>query len=201
MSLRELYKQYAPAIAYIAVCDKKGDQSIGSAFHVGEGVFVTARHVVENREILEVATTARAQLIAKAEANDEPKPLHEENPLVGFDFVEPSVVQVAEGPFYHADKSVDVAVFRVHGLDPRTPHVPLGTALEIDLEDDSFVLTEAVVLGYPPIPNTNIPRLVAVRAEVNAVVDTRHTSHTHFVVSGMARGGFSGIWLRSWPGN
>src|SRR5258705_13992409 len=35
----------------------KGDESIGSAFQVGEGVFVTARHVVENVVIREIRST------------------------------------------------------------------------------------------------------------------------------------------------
>jgi hypothetical protein len=34
-----------------------GDQGIGSAFHVGEGVFVTARHVVEGMTIRELGIT------------------------------------------------------------------------------------------------------------------------------------------------
>jgi hypothetical protein len=31
---------------------------MGSAFHVGENVFITARHVVDGNEILEVLTAA-----------------------------------------------------------------------------------------------------------------------------------------------
>jgi hypothetical protein len=44
--LRELYHRYGCCMAYITV-EKDGDENIGSAFHVGDGVFVTARHVVE----------------------------------------------------------------------------------------------------------------------------------------------------------
>ena len=51
---QELFKRFAGAIAYVAVEGQDGVQGIGSAFHVGEGVFVTARHVVENLKILEV---------------------------------------------------------------------------------------------------------------------------------------------------
>jgi hypothetical protein len=42
---------------YICAEDKEVKRGIGSAFHVGEGVFVTARHVVEHKQILEVRLT------------------------------------------------------------------------------------------------------------------------------------------------
>ena len=54
---RDLFERYAPAVAYVSVRLPNGDESIGSAFHVGEGVFVTARHVVEGCTILEIANT------------------------------------------------------------------------------------------------------------------------------------------------
>ncbi len=34
--------------------DQHGNRSIGTCFHVGDGVYVTARHVVEGRRILGV---------------------------------------------------------------------------------------------------------------------------------------------------
>src|SRR5215472_13853378 len=54
---QELFKRYAPCMAYIAVTDAGAKENIGTAFHVGEGVFVTARHVVENAIINEVKAT------------------------------------------------------------------------------------------------------------------------------------------------
>ena len=42
-------------MAYVAAQAADGSFRRGSAFHVGEGVFVTARHVVENLRIIEVA--------------------------------------------------------------------------------------------------------------------------------------------------
>src|SRR5258707_11268687 len=47
-------------------------------------------------------------------------------------------------------------------------------------------------MGYPRIPLANKPVLVASRAEVNAVVDQIIGPHPRFLVSTMARGGFSG---------
>lgn len=40
-------------MAYVAV-EKDGEPGIGSAFHVGDGIFVTARHVVEGAIIREM---------------------------------------------------------------------------------------------------------------------------------------------------
>jgi hypothetical protein len=54
------------------------------------------------------------------------------------------------------------------------------------------MLSEAIVLGYPPIPYTLRPELVAVRAEVNAVVEPRDAPKVHFIISAIPRGGFSG---------
>jgi hypothetical protein len=54
---RELYAQNASAMAYIEIEDKNHEKGIGSAFHVGDGVFVTSRHVVENKKITEVKIT------------------------------------------------------------------------------------------------------------------------------------------------
>jgi hypothetical protein len=38
-------------MAYVVVVKPDGSEAIGSAFHVGEGVFVTARHIVEGRQM------------------------------------------------------------------------------------------------------------------------------------------------------
>jgi hypothetical protein len=47
-------------------------------------------------------------------------------------------------------------------------------------------------MGYPPVPFTTEPFLVASLGEINALVTLRDRRHVHFVVSSMARGGFSG---------
>ncbi len=53
----DLFVKYGPAMVYVAVKSADGLESIGPAFHVGEGAFVTARHVVEAKTILRIATT------------------------------------------------------------------------------------------------------------------------------------------------
>lgn len=190
---RSLYQQYAAAMAYVAVEYPNGDQGIGSAVHVGEGVFVTARHVVEGNKILEVAATARtyvrlggeeaAAALTTVVYGEERYPAH---------LVDNGVMEINEGPFYHPADSVDLAVFKVRHIDAKTPAVPLGDHLDDWLGSDDFVLSEAIVLGYPPIPLTTGPVLVGARAEVGAMVDRLDAPHPHFILSTMPRGGFSG---------
>ena len=51
---REQFKKYRGAVGFMETLNAAGDLQGGTCFHVGEGVFVTARHVVENHTISEV---------------------------------------------------------------------------------------------------------------------------------------------------
>ena len=53
-------------------------------------------------------------------------------------------------------------------VDPHTPVIKLGTNLDNFLDRSELVLTEAIVLGYPPIPLASETILIGARAEVNA---------------------------------
>lgn len=189
----EIFERYEAAMAYIAVENAKGDQGIGTAFHVGEGVFVTAWHVVENSTILEVATTNDAYIpLTGEEAARALVTVHRGDNVQPSYWVQAAQLRISRGPFLHSDSQVDIAVFTVEGLDDRAPFVPLGSHLDDWIGRSEFVLTEAVVLGYPPVPLTTEPILIGARAEVNAQVDLRHSPHVHFILSTMPRGGFSG---------
>lgn len=183
-SPRELYDRYAAAVAYVDVRLPTGDRSMGTAFHVGEGVFVTARHVVENVEIEAIATT-----VDRYEPNQSGL-----TRIAGregrFDQVPAAEGRLTRGPFFHPDDSIDVAAFVVEGIN--CPSIPLGGHLDDWIDDDAFLLAEVLVLGYPPIPLSGRPVLLASRGEVNAVIDKYTGGHPHFIVSAMARGGFSG---------
>jgi Trypsin-like peptidase domain len=183
-------------MAYIAVKNSEGDESIGSAFHVGEGVFVTARHVVDGFTIVDVKPTHEIR-----------RPLREVIPEYTDEAIKAikdtlgqaptwpvfqSSLGITKGPFFHSDEEIDIAVFATEGLHPETPHVPLGSHLDDWVARTNFVLSEVLVLGYPPIPLTRGPFLIASRAEVNAVVTVTLSSKINFVVSAMPRGGFSG---------
>jgi S1-C subfamily serine protease len=165
-SLKDLYDQYRRAVAAVCVVDTEKTHSIGTAFHVGDGVFVTARHVVADKRIEEVFVDRY------------------NNPLV---------LRVRDEPLFHEDGNVDVAIFVVEPPPEALPALPLGTNWDDVINDDDFVLSKALMLGYPPIPLSDRAQLVAVSAEVNAVVDLRRPhKHVHYVLSATARGGFSG---------
>lgn len=190
---RKIFDEFAGALAYVAVEHPDGTQGIGSAFHVGEGIFVTARHVVENVRIREVSTTETTYVDVDPNTaghgstvivtGSQERPVH---------VVRPQRLELEFGPFFHPNPGVDVAAFKVKSFDRRLPWVPLGSHLDDWLGSNDFVMVEAVVLGYPPIPLTNEPKLVAARAEINALVDLRGVDHVHFILSAMPRGGFSG---------
>src|SRR5690606_19671552 len=56
-TVRSLYEECRPAVAYVEVYDSRTDtRGIGTAFHVGGGVFVTARHVIEGKRITRLGT-------------------------------------------------------------------------------------------------------------------------------------------------
>ncbi|MFC9127830.1 trypsin-like peptidase domain-containing protein [Streptomyces sp. NPDC057099] len=190
---REVFKSYAAALAYVEVESPTGDLSIGTAFHVGEGVFVTARHVVEGKKVVEVGSTESVHIpLTGAEAVNATTFLYVNDERMAVHWVRNGVMRIESGPYLHSDERVDVAVFKVHAIDPRTPVIPLGSHLDDWLGGSDFVLTEAVILGYPPIPMTTTPALVGARAEISAQVDLYETPYVHFVLSATARGGFSG---------
>jgi len=45
---RTLFDRFAPGVAYVDVEDSAGDRQIGTCFHIGENVFITARHSLAN---------------------------------------------------------------------------------------------------------------------------------------------------------
>lgn len=170
------YRYFSPCIIGIATVDRSGGHAIGAAFHIGDGYLVTARHVVEDRRIVNVVTHGAT---------------------ISID----SIV-----PIYPADPSIDLAILRSDfsldaymrqrywGRDDveKIDHLVLGGHLD-DWVDDGLVLLPIVVFGFPPIPLSAEPILVAVRGEINAVVDPYVGSpHPLFIVSPLARGGFSG---------
>ena len=90
---------------------------------------------------------------------------------------------------YHPDEMLDVAAFRCKGL--HAPEIPLDAQADV-LAENEFLLEDVTVFGYPPIPFAKAPYLVCLPACVSAVIDHYSVKRRHFVISGMARGGFSG---------
>jgi Trypsin-like peptidase domain len=174
-AFQEANVRAAGAVAFIAIIDAKGDEGIGSAFHIGDGIFVSARHVIDGVTIKEIATTKSAHLSEEA----------------GGKSVPPRRLEIVDGPYFGAD-GLDVAVFRVDlGATP-LPAIAVSQHTDYALGENDLVLSDILVVGYPPIPFTTVPSQVVTLGQINAVVRVRHSPVLHFIASAMARGGFSG---------
>lgn len=181
--IQERYGKAAGAVAFVAVSDPEtGGESIGTAFHIGNGIFVTARHVVEGKTISEIATTKHSRNLIGSYVPREDK----------LSFSMPRRLTLIDGPKYPVDKSVDLAFFKVDVSGTELPHLVMASLDEHYIDDNTCLLERVLIIGYPPIPLTTMPVQLAAAAEVNAVTNLRVSKHTHFIVSAMARGGYSG---------
>lgn len=172
--LQETYLRAAAAVAVVSVI-KDGDEHNGSAFHIGDGIFLTARHVVDGVEIKEVASTKSVHLSEEA----------------GGKYYPPRRFDIIAGPDF-ATNDLDVAVFRVDLGDAPLPRISVSDHTDFSFKEEDVILSDVLIIGYPPIHNTNVPSQVVARGQINAVVRLRHSPALHFIASAMARGGFSG---------
>ncbi|WP_254618009.1 S1 family peptidase [Vibrio metschnikovii] len=188
MNLQRLYHESRGSIAYVTVESSEGLESIGTAFHIGQGYFVTARHVVNNNKIREVAITQPHRKIMDHHA----PPLSEDE--------RPRTLKVYSDPVLAENEVDDVAVFRVEQYEG-LPSIKLSSIHDMHQSEDLALLLNVLCIGYPPIPLTVHPFQVAVAATVNALINIRGSKHLSYVVSAIARGGFSGGPIISDDGN
>jgi len=175
---RTQFSRYSGAVAFVETEDAKGDKHIGSCFHVGDGVFVTARHVVDGMKVTTIGFDHDGVSDHLLSTTYPDKQTH-------------GLVSMTDGPKFHADSQVDVACFKIAPY-PEV-YIPLGGHFDEYLTQYELVLYRTLVLGYPPIPLANKPALVASAGEVNALIEPYGgCRHPHFLVSTIARGGFSG---------
>ncbi|WP_409054571.1 serine protease [Variovorax sp. GrIS 2.14] len=175
---KNTFLKYRGCVGFIASEAPDGTAAVGSCFHVGDGVFVTARHVVEGRKIIEVGfddDITSYSLLAN--------PKHWGPKLHGS-------VTIGRGPLFHDDPRVDLACFVAEPFPKEW--IPLGGHLDEYLGQFELVLYRTLVLGHPPIQMSRRPILVASLGEINALAELYSVPHPHFIVSCMARGGFSG---------
>jgi S1-C subfamily serine protease len=176
------------AVLYVAVTGEEGENGVGSCFHLGEGLFVTARHVVEGKQVQQIG---RHDLSLKT-AHDGGKTTTHGS------FLYKGRTDVT----YHPDERVDVALIQLtEDVRPKFPPRNIHPLLILDNSRDTLtegeILGEEVfVLGYPPIPFNGDPdgnpNIVLLRGEIASVFFHRYAKRRHYVISGMARGGFSG---------
>lgn len=182
-SLLDVYIQAAGAIAFVSVVDRQtGNMGIGTAFHVGKGIFVTAKHVIEGKDFVEVATTKRAiKKVFRGKIKE-----------TSASYSSPKKFEVIDGPYLATNEKSDIALFQVNLNGEDLPKLQLDALTNYFIDDNTYLLEDVLVIGYPPIPCSNFPIQVATKATVNAVVDVRQSEAPHFIVSALARGGFSG---------
>lgn len=179
------------ACAAVVVRLPSGDEGIGTAFHVGEGVYLTARHIVEGNEILAISPHTDGYLF-RDELLVEVATLESLRGQIPIWYLHHQDPRVERGPFYHPKAEIDVAAIVVGGLDPNTPYMPLGHHYDDWIIDRDWLLTTGTAIGYPPVPTSYNPVQIVATVEVNGVIDTYRDRHVRFVVSGPPRGGFSG---------
>ncbi|WP_421280871.1 S1 family peptidase [Aeromonas taiwanensis] len=177
--MKNIYHQCRRSIAYVTVQASDGTESIGTAFHIGQGYFITAKHVVYKNRIIEVGIT---QPHSKS-IEYHPVPLSEDE--------RPRFLKVDLEPVFSAHEVDDVAMFRVQEHEG-LPSIKLNSVHDIHQSEDLSLLSNVLCIGYPPIPLTTHPFQVAVDATVSALITIRGCSYLSYVVSATARGGFSG---------
>lgn len=171
---KQQFGYYQKSVVYLEVENKDKEIGIGTAFHVGNGIFVTARHVIEGKNINEIATDTGYDSLRRH-------------------FGEPAKdeYRIVQGPYYHPDNKVDLACFLANKVPEN--YLPLGAHLDCFLGPHELLLNRTLVLGFPPVPISARPHLLACFGEINGLIEIYMGSmHPSFVVSTTARGGFSG---------
>lgn len=174
--MMDLYRKFHVCMVRVTTELDDGTIQCGGAFHIGDGWLASARHVVTDGAITELRQHDRGVL-------------HHDQIILGADDVDLALV--------HTDFDLDHYMTRTtikgYEQDWKEDHIIIGGHLDDWISDDWMVLTEVLLMGYPPIPLAKERRLVAMRGEVNGVVDMyRGPPHPHFIISPLPRGGFSG---------
>ncbi|WP_072437641.1 MULTISPECIES: serine protease [Burkholderia] len=179
--MKMLYSTLRERVVRVTVEDSNGDTSTGTAFHIGEGYFATARHVVQGFHGVQLDHTEGLDMIQSIEILS---------------------------TYYPSDETIDVAVLKTnvrftpgHLRNYKNSHqsalhgfkgIPFGFLID-DAVSDDHILSEVLLMGYPQIPMSDRSQLVAVRGEVNASMNKYIGSNHYFhLISTVARGGFSG---------
>ena len=179
--LQQLYFKYSYCIFKIFVQDEIGDKHTGTGFHIGNGLIVTARHAVEKMKIISIEAEGPTAKI-------EIKKIHLPNNIE-------SDVAVLETNFT-PERELSLTTYhlgdkKVPAKECKASYLPIQECWD-DWVGSELVLSKCIILGYPPIPTSRDVVLVAVSADVSAIVDSYLRPHVHYILSNVPRGGFSG---------
>lgn len=175
--LLALYQTYKRTLVRITAEDGAGDLSTGTGFHIGDGWIVTARHVVENLKIHEIAAEQGADKIVVK------RQIFPANPDID--------LALLETDFELSHYMTKTTLMNMPDGFKKVDHIELGGHLD-DWLGDELYLSKVLLMGYPPVPLSIGPMLLASEGEVNGIVDKVNAPHPQFIISCMARGGFSG---------
>ena len=176
--MKKFYDLYANCIVHINVKSNAGDYLSGAGFHIGDGYLVTARHVIEDHVIESITGNrfSHANIINEIYYPSDPR-------------IDLALLKTSFSLQHYLEK---VTIINDEGQPKeKAGFIPLGGHLD-DWLGDELVLSKVLVLGYPPIPYSKEPVLVAVQGEVNAIIDKYNSPHPHFVISPIPRAEFSG---------
>ena len=166
-SLRDMYEAYENCMVRITGRNRDGALKTGSAFHIGDGYLVTARHVVADLDIHEVVNQGTREPIEVLSNH-----VSRRNSRVDLAVLEgrPSF------PLFQFEGTCSA-----NGNTVKTPgFIPLGGHLD-DWIGTEFVMSKVLVLGYPPVPQAMNPVLVAAGGYVAAVIDKCNVPHPNFL--------------------
>lgn len=176
-AFRAVYRRSAGAIGYVCVESAERGEGCGTAFHIGDGYWITARHVIEDHKILGLGTPMGNVHISEAAQQE-----------FG-ELIQPQYTSTVFAGAKHPDAKVDIALLLTPGFVPKQTIVLGGDAVPVAEE---ILLEPVLLMGFPRIPGAQdqTPALVATTGEVTAVAML--DGGAHIFVSPIARGGFSG---------
>jgi S1-C subfamily serine protease len=198
--LHELYLKYKPCIVRVTVTTEAGDLSTGTGFHIGDGLIVTARHVMRE-------TIRKRNIVGESE-------MEIDRTVESITREIDSQALTMTKSHYHPDNRVDLAVLETNFEDRpfsnelsregtsrrKSISIPIGSHFD-DWIGDQFVLKKVLVMGYPAVPRSQSTVLLATEGELNALVPSFRAPHPYYIVSSTARGGFSGAPVISAAGS
>jgi hypothetical protein len=145
-------------------------RGIGTGFLVAPDAIATARHVITELKEFEIRIEGWPKPIFLAPGEAPPEP-------------DPRILIPRGSPIFHPNANVDAAVIYLETPVDWVPPIPFYSMPKN--------LSDVVVLGFPPTPQTDEAYLLRAKGEINAQVRLRSGVRA-FIVSCLLHGGYSG---------